>query len=236
MYSLLESILGRMAFGGIGGREGGSGFLRVKGSETADPTGWRKGEPGAFLPGRGGRALRAAPPSARRAPPPPPRRPHRRRQDTRGMRLRGTRVGPAEPLHPAARKARSGGPRPDSCSGEAAAAGNTKRLIQPREGGREERGGNRGKNRRGRGKKKRGRKKRKETCKIRAGSARRGAGAVLGSPRRRRGPRERPRDRPGLSPPARLGLGSVGFVIPSPPPEFVSFFSLTPGEAKAKAE
>lgn len=209
MYSLLESILGRMAFRSIGCREGGSGFLRVKGSETADPTGWRKGEPGAFLPGRGGRALRAAPPSARRAPPPPPPRPHRRRQDTRGMRLRGTRVGPAELLHPAARKARSGGPRPDSCSGEAAAAaGNTKRLIQPREGGREERGGNRGKNRRGRGKKKKegGKKERKR---AKSGRDRRGAErARCSAPRAAAGARG---SAPGTAPtsPRRPGWGSA---------------------------
>lgn len=44
----------------------------------------------------------------------------------------GDTRGPRRAAPPAARKARSTGPRPDSCSGEAAAAGNTKRLIQPR--------------------------------------------------------------------------------------------------------
>lgn len=109
VYAFIE-YFGEDGFGGFGG---GRGF-------------WGQGGSPARLTWPGRPSPRAVPPSARRSPPPPP---HRR--DTRGTGA-GTRVGPAEPLAPpAARKARSAGPRPDSCSGEAA-AGNTKRLIQPR--------------------------------------------------------------------------------------------------------
>lgn len=55
-------------------------------------------------------------------------------------------------------------------------------------------------------KKQKGRKKGMETCKIRAGSARRGAGAALGSPRQRR------RDRAGLCPPAPFVIYPLEFV------------------------
>lgn len=215
---LLEGIFGRMAFGVR--RAGGSGLFRGEGLGDSPPPSWRRGEPGAsYLVGA------AEPPARRRLQHAAPGR----RRRAAGIAAARTRVGwggadtrgPRGASPPAARKARNGGPRPDSCSGEAAAAGNTKRLIQPRWGGREggKRGGNRGKNRRGR--KKKGRKKRKETCKIRAGSARSGRGARLPAPRR--GPRQRPRDRPGLSQPVPLGLGSV---CDSSPPPGVCFFIL----------
>lgn len=186
-------------------------MFRGEGLGDSPPPSWRRGEPGAsYLVGA------AEPPARRRLQHAAPGR----RRRAAGIAAARTRVGwggadtrgPRGASPPAARKARNGGPRPDSCSGEAAAAGNTKRLIQPRWGGREGREGGIEEKIEGGGKKKAGKKERKR---AKSGRDRRGAGAVLGSPRRA-GARG---SAPGTAPasPSRSRWGSARFVIPPPP-------------------
>lgn len=130
-YLIIKTILRRMAFGGMG-RE--VAFWGAKRSETADPQAGEGGSPARLtLSGRPSPPRRLQHSAARRR---AARIAARTRVGWGGEDTRGPRGAPA----PTAKKAHSGGPRPDSCSGEAA-AGNTKRLIQQRSGGREERGG-----------------------------------------------------------------------------------------------
>lgn len=194
-YLIIKTVLRRMAFGGMG-RE--VAFWGAKRSETADPQAGEGGSPARLtLSGRPSPPRRLQHSAARRR---AARIAARTRVGWGGEDTRGPRGAPA----PTAKKAHSGGPRPDSCSGEAA-AGNTKRLIQQRSGGREERGGIEEKIEGG--EKQKGRKKkRKETCKIRAGSARSGRGARLPAPRPAGASPGPPRTLPAGPAGARLGL------------------------------